>query len=78
MLGSDDEIDDAQDEVILEELEQIASHPDMASPAVDIIFIAKNLERVGDHATNIAEDVIFMVSARDVRHLPPSGFEPEG
>jgi len=68
VLGSDDEIDDAQDEVILEELEQIASHPDMASPAVDIIFIAKNLERVGDHATNIAEDVILVAEARNVKH----------
>ena len=68
VLGADDEIDDAQDEVILEELEQIASHPDMASPAVDIIFIAKNLERVGDHATNIAEDVILVAEARNVKH----------
>jgi len=68
VLGADDAIDDAQDEVILEELEQIASHPDMASPAVDIIFIAKNLERVGDHATNIAEDVILVAEARNVKH----------
>ena len=68
VLGSDDEIDHAQDEVILEELEQISSHPDMASPAVDIIFIAKNLERVGDHATNIAEDVILVAEARNVKH----------
>jgi phosphate transport system protein len=68
VLGSDDEIDDAQDEVILAELEQIASHPDMASPAVDIIFIAKNLERIGDHATNIAEDVILVAEARNVKH----------
>jgi phosphate transport system protein len=68
VLGSDDEIDHAQDEVILEEIEQIASHPDLASPAVDIIFIAKNLERVGDHATNIAEDVILVAEARNVKH----------
>jgi len=68
VLGSDDEIDHAQDEVILEELEQISSHPDIASPAVDIIFIAKNLERVGDHATNIAEDVILVAEARNVKH----------
>jgi phosphate transport system protein len=68
VLGSDDEIDHAQDEVIVEEIEQISSHPDMASPAVDIIFIAKNLERVGDHATNIAEDVILVAEARNVKH----------
>jgi phosphate transport system protein len=68
VLSSDDEIDHAQDEVILDELDQIASQPDLASPAIDIIFIAKNLERVGDHATNIAEDVILVAEARNVKH----------
>jgi phosphate transport system protein len=68
VLGSDDEIDHAQDELILEEIEQISAHPDMVSPALDIIFIAKNLERVGDHATNIAEDVILVAEARNVKH----------
>ena len=33
------------------------------------MFIAKSLERLGDHATNIAEDVIFMVHGKDIRHL---------
>jgi phosphate transport system protein len=68
VMGSDDEIDHAQDEVIVEEIEQISTQPDLASPAVDIIFIAKNLERVGDHATNIAEDVILVAEARNVKH----------
>jgi phosphate transport system protein len=68
VLESDDEIDHAQDELILEEIEQISSTPDILSPALDIIFIAKNLERVGDHATNIAEDVILVAEARNVKH----------
>ena len=44
--------------------------PGTIEPALDLILISRHLERIGDHATNIAEDVIFMVSARDVRHQP--------
>ena len=44
--------------------------PATIEPALDLILISRHLERIGDHATNIAEDVIFMVSARDVRHQP--------
>ena len=39
-----------------------------AGTAFDLIFIAHNLERVADHATNIAEDVLFLVKGVDVRH----------
>jgi phosphate transport system protein len=41
-------------------------------PALELILIARHLERIADHATNVAEDVIFMVSARDVRHHGPT------
>jgi phosphate transport system protein len=68
VLDADDAIDQVQDELVRREVEQIAGQPDSASQAVDIIMIAKNLERVGDHATNIAEDVIFMAEARNVKH----------
>ena len=68
VLARDDELDLVQDEVVRLELEQIARHPDFASEAVDVILVAKSLERVGDHATNIAEDVILMAEARNVKH----------
>jgi phosphate transport system protein len=47
--------------------------PAKTEPALDLILVSRHLERIGDHATNIAEDVIFLVSARDVRHLGPAG-----
>ena len=42
--------------------------PPTIEPALDLILISRHVKRIGDHATNIAEDVIFMVSAKDVRH----------
>jgi phosphate transport system protein len=47
------------------------SEPSTIEPSLDLILVSRHLERIGDHATNIAEDVIFMVSARDVRHHGP-------
>ncbi len=43
-------------------------HPDVTRQALDALLVARNLERVADHATNIAEDVIFWVRGADVRH----------
>jgi phosphate transport system protein len=42
--------------------------PATIEPALDLILVARHLERIADHATNVAEDVIFLVSGRDVRH----------
>ena len=49
-------------------IERMAQDPDQLRGYLNLMFIARHLERVGDHATNIAEDVIFMVLAKDVRH----------
>jgi phosphate transport system protein len=58
----------AEDQVVLAALREIPLHPDQASEAVDMIMIAKHLERVADHATNIAESVILVAEARNVKH----------
>jgi len=68
VLELDDELDAIQDDVVRAELEDISAQPDTASEAIDLILVAKNLERVGDHATNIAEDVILIAEARNVKH----------
>jgi phosphate transport system protein len=68
LLAEDDRIDDDQDRVIRELLDGIRAHPDLYQQEVDLILVAKNLERVADHATNIAESVIMIVEARNVKH----------
>lgn len=68
VLDLDDDLDAAQDRVVRAELDEISAQPHAASEAVDLILVAKNLERVGDHATNVAEDVILIAEARNVKH----------
>jgi len=68
VLAGDDRIDDDQDRVVRDAIEQIGLQPEITSQEVDLIMIAKNLERVGDHATNIAEDVILAIEAQNVKH----------
>ena len=61
-------LDALKTEVFRELLTYMLRDAQTIEPALDLILISRHLERIGDHATNIAEDVIFMVSARDVRH----------
>ena len=68
LLAQDEEVDDEQDQVIRRALAQIHEHPDRFSQEIDLILVAKNLERVADHATNIAESVILIVEGRNVKH----------
>ncbi|HSL21308.1 MAG TPA: phosphate signaling complex protein PhoU [Vicinamibacterales bacterium] len=68
VLRRDDELDNLKTQVFRELLTYMLQDPSTIEPALDLILISRHLERIGDHATNIAEEVIFMVSARDVRH----------
>ena len=68
VIAMDKEVD-AINKSIHNELIQVMEHnADAAEQALNAIIIARNLERAGDHATNIAEDVIFWVRGNDVRH----------
>jgi phosphate transport system protein len=68
LLAEDDRVDDDQDRVIREALGEIRAHPELTSQELDLILVAKHLERVADHATNIAESVILVVEGRIVKH----------
>ena len=68
VIAEDDRLDGLKTQIFRELLTYMLSDPTTIEPALDLILVSRHLERIGDHATNIAEDVIFMVSARDVRH----------
>ena len=73
VLNEDDALDALKTQIFRELLTYMLQDPVTIEPALDLILISRHLERIGDHATNIAEDVIFMVSAKDVRHHAAEG-----
>ena len=68
VLTLDDQVDDMNRNAYHSLTKYLQDHPECASQALNALVISRNLERVGDHATNIAEDVIFWVRGDDVRH----------
>ncbi|HKW88013.1 MAG TPA: phosphate signaling complex protein PhoU [Candidatus Acidoferrales bacterium] len=69
VLTRDDEVDHLRDQIFRELLTYMMENSAFIFPAFELVLVTKNLERIGDHATNIAEDVIYMVAGKDVRHL---------
>ncbi len=76
VLDRDDALDGLKDQVFRELLRYMLQNPATTEPALDLILISRHLERIGDHATNIAEEVIFMVSGCDIRHHAQEGRKP--
>jgi phosphate transport system protein len=68
VLERDDEVDQLKDQIFRVLLTHMMADPGTIERALGLILISRNLERIADHATNIAEDVIFVVEAKDVRH----------
>ena len=68
VLAADDAVDKLRNSLTRQMIEVMKSDPVLVERALDYILIARRLERIADHATNVAEDVIFLVKGIDVRH----------
>ena len=66
--GSDDAVDGLYKQIFRELLTYMIEDPKTVSRALHLLLISRNMERIADHATNIAEDVIYYVEGRDIRH----------
>ena len=70
VCASDREIDDMNQEIFQQVKAVIVKNPDQFESLLQIMHISRHLERIGDHATNIAEDLIYLIEGRIVRHKP--------
>ena len=68
VIMTDDQVDALKDQVLRELLTYMIADPRTIERALALILVARHLERIADHATNIAEDVIYLIQGRDVRH----------
>ncbi len=70
-IQRDDEVDQLKDQVFRELLTYMMADPSTIPRAMGLILVSRHLERIADHATNICEDVVFMIQGKDVRHQGP-------
>lgn len=68
VLEEEEKVDAFRDQIFRTLLTHMMADPGTIQRAISLILIARNLERIGDHATNIAEEVIYWIQGRDVRH----------
>jgi phosphate transport system protein len=68
IVGLDNEIDAAFASIMRQLISYMMEDPRTISPALEIVFIAKSIERIGDHAKNVAEAIVQVVKGKDVRH----------
>ena len=68
VIRLDDEVDRYNDDIIAELVRSMRSAPELVEPGLSLFSAVRHLERIADHATNIAEDVIYLISGDMVRH----------
>ena len=73
VIDRDDSVDDLYEKTFLTTFEIMRAEPDTLGRGIHFLSVAKWLERMGDHATNIAEQVVFMIEAKDIRHAGKLG-----
>jgi phosphate transport system protein len=76
VLAQDDEVDAMKGRVLRVVLDQMTRDPSTIERGLELVIISRCLERIADHATNMAEDAIFLVEALDVRHRRAEGGDP--
>jgi phosphate transport system protein len=75
ILKEDDLIDEEFNGFVRKLISYMMEDPRMISPSLDLLFLAKAIERIGDHSKNIAEFIIYVVKGADVRHTPMEHIE---
>lgn len=75
VLKQDDQIDQEFDGLLRKLITYMMEDPRTISASIDLVFVAKAIERVGDHAKNLAEVIIYIVKGADVRHSPMEAVE---
>lgn len=73
VMARDDEVDSLADEIAKELLSYMAERPHSIPHGTGMLFVLKSLERIADHATNVAEMVVFMVKGKLIRHMDHKG-----
>ncbi|MBM4081983.1 MAG: phosphate signaling complex protein PhoU, partial [Planctomycetes bacterium] len=71
VCARDDEVDNLNDQVFRELLTYMMADPTCIPRAVALLLVARYLERIADHATNIGEEVVYMVQGKSIKHLHP-------
>jgi phosphate transport system protein len=71
IIDMDDEVDDCNKEIIDELVLRMKATPELVAPGLSLFSAVRHLERIADHATNVAEDVVYLIEGQIIRHRRP-------